>query len=71
MRRGLMTPCPQCRHGVEDGKEACPHCGHPLTLRRGAIKEPPQIFRDLHRFLWVAIVFVLLLVPLGLLLAPD
>jgi predicted nucleic acid-binding Zn ribbon protein len=63
--------CPECGKPISKGNERCPSCGEVLTLRRSPIAKPHQTLLDLNKFFIVAVVFIILIVPLGYCVRPG
>ena len=63
--------CPSCGAQVAPGIPECPSCGTVLNLKRGSFKGPSQMMKDLSKFIIVAVLFVIVLVPLGFCVRPG
>ena len=65
------TKCPSCKSYVPAKAYSCPSCGTVLRLLRAEQKGPGQTLRDLNKFIWVGLIFLLLLIPLGMCIRPG
>ena len=65
------TKCPSCMSDVPAKAYSCPSCGTVLQLLRGEHKDPGQTLRDLNKFIWIGLIFLLLLIPLGMCIRPG
>ena len=71
MSARVSIECPNCKSQVASKTERCPSCGALLQLRRGKHLDPGQTLRDLNKFIWIGIAFLLLLIPLGMCIRPG
>ena len=63
--------CHSCSHEISAGSKVCGNCGAPLSAKLEKDEVPGQTLLDLNRFAIIAVVFILLIAPLGYCIRPG
>lgn len=62
--------CPHCGKDIENKGDKCPRCGGALKARKARSRDPHHLSPEILKFLWIAVAFMVILVPLGMCIRP-